>query len=108
MHIFIPKEYPFKEPSYALSDKLEEKLPVSEIIEEWVPKVKILELIELIGQRIKERESTKETVNKFVLLKGFHSSRALYLIIALAVMLRVFVGLGSYSGEKDYPYLGDF
>jgi|JI6StandDraft_1071083.scaffolds.fasta_scaffold1180417_1 hypothetical protein len=55
IHIFIPKEYPFNEPLYALSNSLEDKKQVSEAIEEWVPKIKIFELIELLAKRINER-----------------------------------------------------
>lgn len=32
IHVFIPKEYPFREPLYALSSSLTEKLPVSQVI----------------------------------------------------------------------------
>jgi hypothetical protein len=59
-----------------------------------MPKVKIFELIELVAQRINERRRVAEVVDRFVLLKGFHSPRALHLIILLAVVLRVMVGLG--------------
>lgn len=50
----LPKEYPFKQPMYTIGDE-EERLPVSEVIEEWAPKIKIFELIELLAIRINER-----------------------------------------------------
>ena len=55
LHLFIPKEYPFKEPLYSLSSNPDEKFPVSQVIEEWVPKIKIFELIELLAQRINQK-----------------------------------------------------
>ena len=54
MHVHLPKEYPFKQPMYTIGDE-EERLPVSEVIEEWAPKIKIFELIELLAIRINER-----------------------------------------------------
>lgn len=77
-------------------------------MEEWVPKIKIFELIELLAQRINETQRVKEVVNRFVLLKAFHSPQAINLIILLAIVVRVLVGLGSYSGEGDHPFYGDF
>lgn len=43
-----------------------------------------------------------------MLLKPFLEAKALPLIIILAVVLRILLGLGSYSGKGDYPNLGDF
>ena len=64
--------------------------------------------MELLAQRINEKQRVKELVDRFVLLKAFHSAKAINLIIVLAITLRVVVGLGSYSGHADYPHYGDF
>ena len=50
----------------------------------------------------------KKEVKDFVLLRPFHSNQAKALIIVLAIVVRIVVGLGSYSGQNDYPNLGDF
>ena len=44
LHVHIPKEYPFRQPMYSIGEE-EEKFAVSEVIEEWAPKIKIFELI---------------------------------------------------------------
>jgi alpha-1,3-glucosyltransferase len=41
-------------------------------------------------------------------LRPFLEAKALPLIIVLAVLLRILLGLGSYSGQADFPNLGDF
>ena len=43
-----------------------------------------------------------------MLMKGFNTKRAINLILIIGVIIRVMVGLGSYSGEHDYPLYGDF
>jgi alpha-1,3-glucosyltransferase len=70
--------------------------------------VRIFELIELLAQRINEKQKIKYYVDQFILLKPFHSTKAINLIIILAIVLRVMIGLGSYSGEADHPHYGDF
>ena len=47
-------------------------------------------------------------MSQYILLRGFLKSNSLPIIILLAVLLRILVGLGSYSGMHDYPQLGDF
>jgi alpha-1,3-glucosyltransferase len=47
-------------------------------------------------------------VQKYILLKPFFSQRAVALIILLGITLRIAVGLGPYSGQGDWPNLGDF
>jgi hypothetical protein len=42
LHIHIPTQYPFQEPLYAVSSDPQSVRPVSEAMEEWVPKLKIL------------------------------------------------------------------
>jgi hypothetical protein len=58
--------------------------------------------------RINEKHELKVEVDQYFLLKGFHSPKATMLILVLAVLLRVLIGLGSYSGAGVYPNLGDF
>jgi len=38
----------------------------------------------------------------------FRKVGSLEIIIAVAILLRILVGLGSYSGKNDWPNLGDF
>lgn len=65
-------------------------------------------MVELLALRVNEKHAIGQTVDRYTLLKGFYESRALPLILVLAVVLRIMVGLGSYSGLADYPNLGDF
>ena len=62
----------------------------------------------MLAQRINERAEIEEKVSKYVLLKGFLQKKSIALIIALAILVRILLALGSYSGEKDYPNFGDF
>ncbi len=73
-----------------------------------MPKFKILEVVELLALRINEQHAVMQTACKYTLLKAFLHPNALPLILTLAIVLRILVGLGSYSGKGDYPNLGDF
>ena len=108
LHIYIPEEYPFKEPLYAVSNRLDVREPVSVLIDFWVPNVKILELVELLANVINKKEDFSRKVEHYILLKPFYQEKAVTLIIVLAILLRILVGLGSYSGAGDYPNYGDF
>jgi hypothetical protein len=77
-------------------------------LEEWVPKIRIFELVELIAIRINEEKQLLSEVDAHVFLRAFHPHTSTLLLITLAILIRVLVGLGSYSGKGDYPQLGDF
>lgn len=74
----------------------------------WSPKYKILELIELIVIKIKERKTQERIIQKYAIGHVFNVLGSPMVILCLAVLLRVLVGLGSYSGRGEWPNLGDF
>jgi hypothetical protein len=45
--------------------------------------------------------------NNFV-FKIFKNMDSLWVWIFIAILVRIFVGMGSYSGKGDWPNLGDF
>jgi alpha-1,3-glucosyltransferase len=61
-----------------------------------------------LAQRINERYEIEQKVSGYILLRGFLEKKSLPLLIVLAILLRVLLGIGSYSGEGDFPNLGDF
>lgn len=77
-------------------------------MESWAPHQKIFQIIELLAYNINNKYEIKCKVSNYFLLKPFHTNRALQIIIILAILLRVLVGLGAYSGAADYPNYGDF
>ena len=67
-----------------------------------------MELVELLANVINKKEDFSRKVEHYILLKPFYQEKAVTLIIVLAILLRILVGLGSYSGAGDYPNYGDF
>lgn len=60
-----------------------------------------MEVIELVAIRIDQQKSFEEKVSQYIILKGFFKTNSLSIIILLAVLMRILVGLGSYSGMND-------
>jgi ubiquitin-protein ligase len=51
--IFLPNDYPFKQPTFSIDGN--EDITISELIDEWSPKFKIMEMIELVKKRLQQR-----------------------------------------------------
>jgi len=47
-------------------------------------------------------------MNKYALTDAFRHLNTPLIVFTIAVLLRVLVGLGNYSGKADWPALGDF
>ena len=67
-----------------------------------------MEMIELIKKRVQQRNDLNHYLKNNFIFHAFKAVDSLWLWVLLAVLLRVCVGLGSYSGKGDWPNLGDF
>lgn len=47
-------------------------------------------------------------MQNFTIYHIFKKVGSLEIIITIAILLRILVALGSYSGKGDWPNLGDF
>ena len=67
-----------------------------------------MEMIELLKQRIEQREGLNAELKHNSVFRIFTLLQSLWIVAIFCIMTRVFVGLGSYSGKGDWPNLGDF
>ena len=82
---------------------------VSEILGAWSPKYLILEMISLLAKNINRKYKDETIMSEFGIFSIFKSKlMKTSIIIFLAILLRILVGLGPYSGKGDWPKLGDF
>ena len=47
-------------------------------------------------------------MNRYSITKVFDKFNSPLILFTVAILLRVLIGLGSYSGKNDWPNLGDF
>lgn len=83
-------------------------MAVGELMDEWTPRYKLMEMIELLKKRIEQREALNTGLSNNAIYRVFQSNHSLWLVVVLSLLLRVLVGLGPYSGMGDWPNLGDF
>ena len=57
---------------------------------------------------INKKEEFRKKIDHYIILKPFHEGNSINIIIVLAILIRILIGLGSYSGAGDYPNYGDF
>jgi hypothetical protein len=73
-----------------------------------MPKYKILELVELIAIKINEKLSQERIIKQHILADTVANLNSPLILFTIAVLIRLLVALGSYSGKGDWPNLGDF
>jgi hypothetical protein len=73
-----------------------------------MPKYKILELVELIAIKINEKLLQERIIKQNFLADIVANLNSPLIFFTIAVLIRVLVALGSYSGKGDWPNLGDF
>lgn len=65
-------------------------------------------MIELIKKRVRERTELNQLLANNILYNTVKAFDSVWFWVLIAVLVRILVGLGSYSGKGDWPNLGDF
>lgn len=65
-------------------------------------------MIELIKKRVQQRNDLNHHLTHNFVFHAFKAVNSFWLWMLLAVLVRVCVGFGAYSGKGDWPNLGDF
>ncbi len=65
-------------------------------------------MIELIKKRLEQRNELYNYLSNNIIFEIFKGMNNLQIWIIVAILVRVLVGFGGYSGKGDPPGFGDF
>jgi hypothetical protein len=82
-------------------------MSISELIDEWTPKFKIMEMVELLKKRLQQRSALDHDLKHNFLMHALTAlpDPTIFILLMLAVM--VCVGMGGFSGKGHAPIYGD-
>ena len=104
--LHIPTQYPFQEPTYTFEppqgflskDSNVIEKPISDLLGDWNPGMKLSNIADLAITEIQKTLVHKSVVQTDWIYDSLSERNNYFWLVAFAVLLRVLVGLGGYSG----------